>query len=222
MGGVPAAGFPQSRRRTSTPSSRLRIADYIVLSRRAACRAEWIGAEIEKLDRTDGDLDVLQARLAHIRTWTYAANRADWLEDADDWRARTREVEDKLSDALHDALTQRFIDRRTSALLKGLKREDALLAGISEDGEVTVEGHFVGRLEGLEFKPDPRASSVSKAARCATPRCARCGRKCRAALRASRPRADEDIALGRDGRVRVDGAVVAQARRRRAGAEAAP
>ena len=121
--------------------------------------SQWIGAEIEKLDRTAGDLDVLQSRLAHIRTWTYAASRADWLQDVEDWRMKTREVEDKLSDALHDALTQRFIDRRTSALLKGLKREDALLAGITEEGEVTVEGHYVGRLEGLDFKPDPRTSS---------------------------------------------------------------
>jgi ATP-dependent RNA helicase SUPV3L1/SUV3 len=149
-------------------------------------------------------------RLAHIRTWTYAASRADWLEHADDWRLKTREVEDKLSDALHEALTQRFIDRRTSALLKGLKREDALLAGISEDGEVMVEGHYVGRLEGLEFKPDPRASAGLE------------GRAVRnAALKALRPEVsrrlaaivtadDGQIELARDGRVRVDGAIVAK------------
>jgi ATP-dependent RNA helicase SUPV3L1/SUV3 len=187
----------------------LRIAKYIVPSK-GRVPSQWISAEIERLDRTAGDLDALQSRLAHIRTWTYAASRADWLEDADDWRAKTREVEDKLSDALHDALTQRFIDRRTSALLKGLKREDALLAGISEEGEVTVEGHFVGRLEGLEFKPDPRTSSGLE------------GRAVRnAALRALRPEvsrrlaqiahaADEDITLGRDGRVCIDRAAVAK------------
>ncbi|MEZ5971781.1 MAG: helicase-related protein [Hyphomonadaceae bacterium] len=187
----------------------LRIANYIVAPKGRA-PSQWVSAEIDKLDRTAGDLDALQSRLAHIRTWTYAASRTDWLEDADDWRARTREVEDKLSDALHEALTQRFIDRRTSALLKGLKREDALLAGISEDGEVTVEGHFVGRLEGLEFKPDPRVSSGLE------------GRAVRnAAMRALRPEvsrrlvqiahaADEDIVLGRDGRVHVNRAAVAK------------
>jgi ATP-dependent RNA helicase SUPV3L1/SUV3 len=187
----------------------LRIANYIVPPK-GRVPSQWVSAEIEKLDRTAGDLDVLQSRLAHIRTWTYAASRADWLEDADDWRMKTREVEDKLSDALHDALTQRFIDRRTSALLKGLKREDALLAGISEEGEVTVEGHFVGSLEGLEFKPDPRTSSGLE------------GRAVRnAALRALRPEVsrrlaqiaqatDEEIALGRDGRVHVARAGVAK------------
>jgi ATP-dependent RNA helicase SUPV3L1/SUV3 len=187
----------------------LRIANYIIAPK-GRVPSQWIGAEIDKLDRTAGDLDALHTRLAHIRTWTYAASRADWLEDADDWRMKTREVEDKLSDALHEALTQRFIDRRTSALLKGLKREDALLAGISEEGEVTVEGHFVGRLEGLEFRPDPRASSDLE------------GRAVRnAAVRALRPEvsrrlariaqaADEDISLGRDGRVHVDSAAVAK------------
>jgi ATP-dependent RNA helicase SUPV3L1/SUV3 len=187
----------------------LRIAKHIVAPK-GRVPSQWVASEIEKLDRTAGDLNALQARLAHIRTWTYAASRADWLEDADDWRMKTREVEDKLSDALHDALTQRFIDRRTSALLKGLKREEALLAGISEEGEVTVEGHFVGRLEGLAFKPDPRASSNLE------------GRAVRnAALRALRPEvsrrlariaqaADEDITLGRDGRIHVDRAAVAK------------
>ncbi|MGD9979744.1 MAG: helicase-related protein [Hyphomonadaceae bacterium] len=187
----------------------LRIARHIIVPN-GRVPSQWIGAEIEKLDRTAGDLDALQSRLAHIRTWTYAANRADWLEDAEDWRMKTRDVEDKLSDALHNALTQRFIDRRTSALLKGLKREDALLAGISEEGEVTVEGHFVGRLEGLEFKPDPRASSGLE------------GRAVRnAAIRALRPvvsrrlaqiamAEDEEVSLGRDGRIRVAGAAVAR------------
>ncbi len=187
----------------------LRVASYVIKPG-GRVPSQWVKAELEKLDRPDGDLDALQSRLAHIRTWTYAASRADWLEDAEDWRAKTREVEDKLSDSLHEALTQRFIDRRTSALLKGLKREDVLLAGISEEGEVTVEGHYVGRLEGLDFKADPRASSSLE------------GRAVRnAALRALRPEVsrrlaaiaeakDESIALARDGRIRVDGAVVAQ------------
>jgi ATP-dependent RNA helicase SUPV3L1/SUV3 len=119
--------------------------------------ADWIAREIDKLDHTTGDLDVLQFRLAHIRTWTYAANRADWIEDAHEWRGRTRQLEDKLSDALHEALSQRFIDRRTSALVRGLMRTDDLDVEVSRAGDVVVEGHFIGRLEGLDFKPDPEA-----------------------------------------------------------------
>jgi len=203
--------LPDFRKLSSDEHVRLagRFAGYI-LSPKGRVPSEWIKAEVDKLDRTEGDLDALQSRLAHVRTWTYAASRSDWLEDAEDWRVRTRAVEDKLSDALHEALTQRFIDRRTSALLKGLKREEALLAGISEDGEVSVEGHFVGRLEGLEFKPDPRISSGLE------------GRAVRnAALRALRPVVtqrlahismadDAEIVLSRDGRIRVDGAAVAK------------
>lgn len=118
---------------------------------------DWIAKEIKGLDRIDGDLDALQARLAHIRTWTYVANRPDWLDDCEGWRVRAQEVENRLSDSLHGVLTQRFIDRRTSALVRSLKRDDIILAGVTEEGEVTVEGHYVGRLQGLVFKPDPRA-----------------------------------------------------------------
>jgi ATP-dependent RNA helicase SUPV3L1/SUV3 len=206
-----ACQLPDFRKATPDEHAVLagRVANYILTGKRRI-PAEWAAAEIDKLDRPDGDLDALQSRLAHVRTWTYAANRADWLEDVEYWRARTREVEDRLSDALHAALTQRFIDRRTSALLKGLKREDALLAGVSDEGEVTVEGHFVGRLEGLEFKPDPRATAGLE------------GRAVRnAALRALRPEVsrrlariaaagDAELELLRDGRVRFDGAIVAK------------
>lgn len=206
-----ACQLPDFRKVTPEEHNRLagRIASCILGSKRRVPN-EWIAAEIDKLDRTEGDLGALQSRLAHVRTWTYAASRADWLEDAEQWRVRTRDVEDRLSDALHEALTQRFIDRRTTALLKGLKREDVLLAGVSADGEVSVEGHFVGRLEGLEFKPDPRASSGIE------------GRAVRnAALRALRPEVtrrlaeiaraqDADIVIGRDARVRVNGATVAR------------
>jgi len=211
-----ACQLPDFRKITKDEHAQLsaRIASYIVKPQKhgkyGRVPSSWVEAEIDKLDRTEGDLDVLHMRLAHIRTWTYAASRADWLEEAETCRMRTREVEDKLSDALHDALTQRFIDRRTSALLKGLKREDAMLAGISEEGEVTVEGHFVGQLEGLEFKPDPRTSSGLE------------GRAVRnAALKALRPEVSRRLAaiaqvddalveLGRDGRVRVEGVVVAK------------
>ena len=114
-----------------------------------------------RLERIDGDIDALIARLAHIRTWTYVAYRADWLDDAVHWQERTRAVEDALSDALHDRLTQRFIDRRTQALLKGL-HGDGQLAQIADDGAIVVEGQTVGRIEGLRHSIAPSGVDVER------------------------------------------------------------
>ncbi|HRK68488.1 MAG TPA: helicase-related protein, partial [Hyphomonas sp.] len=108
---------------------------------------------MEDLASTRGDIAKLQQRLAAIRTWTYAAHRQDWLENPAYWQEKTREIEDSLSDALHEALTARFVDRRTTALLASLRKEDALVTELTPDGDVTVEGHIVGRLHGLTFEP---------------------------------------------------------------------
>lgn len=108
---------------------------------------------LDDLSSTQGDIAKLQQRLANIRTWTYAAHRPDWLENPEKWQDRTREIEDSLSDALHEALTARFVDRRTTALLASLKKEDALVTELTPEGDVRVEGHVVGRLKGLTFEP---------------------------------------------------------------------
>ena len=115
---------------------------------------DWIGHQVKRLDKIDGDIDVLSKRLAFIRTWTYVAQRRSWLHDDDHWRGVTRAVEDRLSDALHERLTQRFVDRRTSVLLRRLKQKEALLAEVNENGEVNVEGEFIGKLEGFRFRQD--------------------------------------------------------------------
>ncbi|MCH2163393.1 MAG: disulfide oxidoreductase [Marinovum sp.] len=119
---------------------------------------DWLARQIRRIDRTDGDIDTLSKRLAFIRTWTYVAQREAWVADAPHWRGETRAVEDRLSDALHDRLTQRFVDRRTSVLMRRLKQKEALLAEVNDKGEVTVEGEFVGRLEGFRFRSDKDAS----------------------------------------------------------------
>ena len=108
---------------------------------------------LDDLSSIQGDIAKLQQRLANIRTWTYAAHRPDWLENPEKWQDRTREIEDSLSDALHEALTARFVDRRTTALLASLKKEDALVTELTPEGDVRVEGHVVGRLKGLIFEP---------------------------------------------------------------------
>ncbi|MEM7719225.1 MAG: helicase-related protein [Pseudomonadota bacterium] len=119
---------------------------------------DWLSRQIKRIDRTDGDIETLSKRLAFIRTWTYVAQRKGWTRDEDHWRDATRAVEDRLSDALHEALTQRFVDRRTSVLLRRLKQKEALVAEVNDKGEVTVEGQFVGRLEGFRFHQDASAT----------------------------------------------------------------
>ena len=115
---------------------------------------DWMAAQVARLERTDGDIETLAARIAGIRIWTYVAYHADWLADAGHWQERTRGIEDKLSDALHQRLTQRFVDRRTAVLVSRLKDADDLLAAVNAAGEVTVEGHHAGRLDGFRFTPD--------------------------------------------------------------------
>lgn len=115
---------------------------------------------MERLAKSGGDIPALQDRLAAIRTWTYAAYRDDWLENPLLWREKARQIEDRLSDALHDALTARFVDRRTTALLAGLKKDHVLMTDLTPDGEINVEGHCVGRLKGLVFEPDTTARTL--------------------------------------------------------------
>ncbi len=120
--------------------------------------ADWMAAQVARIDRIEGDIDTLSKRLAYIRTWTYVAQRKGWVADESHWRDETRAVEDRLSDALHAALTQRFVDRRTSVLLRRLKQKEAMVAEVNDMGEVTVEGQFVGRLEGFRFRQDDAAT----------------------------------------------------------------
>ncbi|WP_037307408.1 helicase-related protein [Ruegeria halocynthiae] len=133
---------------------------YGHLHERKAIPDDFLARQIRQIDRTDGDIDALSKRLAYIRTWTYVAQRKGWVRDESHWRAETRAVEDRVSDALHARLTQRFVDRRTSVLLRRLKQKEALLAEVNDKGEVTVEGEFVGRLEGFRFTPDKNAQGT--------------------------------------------------------------
>ena len=112
---------------------------------------DWFSLQIAQADRTDGGIDTLSTRIAHIRTWTFAANRPDWLKDPEHWQGVARAVEDRLSDALHDRLAERFVDRRTSVLMRRLEENTMLETEISKTGDVIVEGHVIGRLEGFRF-----------------------------------------------------------------------
>jgi len=122
----------------------------------------WIAAQIAQLDRIDGDIDTLMARIAHIRTWTYITHRGDWVDNAGEWQERARGIEDRLSDALHETITQRFVDRRSAFLVRRLAGDDELLASVDRDGEVRVEGSYVGRLDGFRFIPDASDGAESR------------------------------------------------------------
>src|SRR3569833_3902179 len=101
---------------------------------------DWFSAQVAQADRTDGDIDTLPNRIAHIRTWTFVANRPDWLADPEHWQAVARSVEDKLSDALHARLTERFVDRRPSVLMRRLRVFLLLSSVFGLFGVVSVVG----------------------------------------------------------------------------------
>ena len=122
---------------------------------------DWVARQVAQLDRVDGDIDTLMARISHVRTWTYISHRSDWLRDSQTWQARTRELEDKISDALHNSLTQRFVDRRAAALTR-MRDSDNFDAVVGERGDVEVGGVFVGHLEGFRFVPDPSAAASGR------------------------------------------------------------
>jgi ATP-dependent RNA helicase SUPV3L1/SUV3 len=145
--------IPDFRRAAGGGHARFLTSVYRRLIKDHRLNDDWINRNITRLDRADGDIETLTGRIDHIRTWTYIAHRADWLGDAGHWQGRTRAVEDRLSDALHDRLTQRFVDRRTTALVRGLKGAADLTSEVAEDGDITVEGHVVGRIEGFRFAP---------------------------------------------------------------------
>ncbi|MES1990039.1 MAG: helicase-related protein [Pseudomonadota bacterium] len=155
------AQVPDFRKTMATEHAALLTRLYLFLSEGdGRIPHNWLSGQLEKVDRTDGDIDTLSKRIAHIRTWTYVSNRADWVHDPAHWQERAREIEDRLSDALHERLTQRFIDRRTSVLMKRLRQNEDLMAAVNSDGEVLVEGEYVGRLQGFVFVPDLKAEGV--------------------------------------------------------------
>src|SRR6185295_2512721 len=115
---------------------------------------DWIDTHVKRLEHFDGDIDTLMARIAHVRTWTYISHRPDWIQRATHWQERARAIEDRLSDALHQRLTQRFVDRRAALLVRRLRDEGEMTTSVAAAGEVIVEGEHLGRIEGFRFVPD--------------------------------------------------------------------
>jgi ATP-dependent RNA helicase SUPV3L1/SUV3 len=151
--------IPDYRKISPATHAELAVTLYGFLMREGRISDDWFARQIEQADHTDGDIDTLSTRIAHIRTWTFAANRPDWLSDPDHWQGVTRAIEDRLSDALHERLAERFVDRRTSVLMRRLRENTMLETEITKTGEVVVEGHTIGRLDGFRFAPDTTAGT---------------------------------------------------------------
>src|SRR5207302_8677241 len=137
--------IPDYRKISPATHAELVTTLYGFLMRKGCIPDAWFRTQIDQADRVDGDIDTLSARIAQIRTWTFVANRPDWLKDPERWQGIAREVENKLSDALHERLTERFVDRRTSVLMRRLRENTSLNTEIGKTGEVIVEGHVLGR-----------------------------------------------------------------------------
>ncbi|MBW7971877.1 helicase-related protein [Bradyrhizobium sp. BR 10289] len=159
-----ACQVPDYRKLSPAAHAELVTTLYGFLMQKGCIPDSWFAAQVDQADRIDGDIDTLSARIAQIRTWTFVANRPDWLKGPERWQGITREVENKLSDALHERLTERFVDRRTSVLMRRLRENTSLNTEIGKTGEVIVEGHVIGRLDGFTFAPDAaEAGSDAKA-----------------------------------------------------------
>jgi ATP-dependent RNA helicase SUPV3L1/SUV3 len=159
-----ACQIPDFRKLADDTHTKLcaRVFGHVV--RDGALPTDWLGRQIDGLERVDGDIDTLMQRLSGVRIWSYIAARGDWVPDSPVWQARAREVEDKLSDVLHERLTSRFVDRRAAHLMRRLEGGDGqdLLSAVTRQGEVVVEGHKVGRVDGFRFAPDPSAVGDEK------------------------------------------------------------
>ncbi len=153
-----ACQVPDYRKIAPATHAEMAVTLYGFLMREGNIPTDWFAQQLAQADRTDGDIDTLSNRIAHVRTWTYVANRQDWLADPEHWQGVARAAEDKLSDALHERLAERFVDRRTSVLMRRLRENTMLETEIGKSGDVTVEGHVIGRLDGFMFAPDASAA----------------------------------------------------------------
>ena len=190
----------------------LAVTIYEYLMRSEFIPVDWFGAQVALCDRMEGEIDTLAGRLAQIRTWTFCANRIDWLRDPEHWQRVTRKVEDKLSDALHEKLAARFVDRRTSVLMRRLRENAMLEAEVNATGDVLVEGQHVGKLSGFRFTADTQGMGVdtpeAKALRAAAAKSLASEIESRAGKFAAAD--DASFALALDGTIRWLGEPVAK------------
>ncbi|MBZ9818700.1 helicase-related protein [Mesorhizobium sp. CA4] len=202
-----ACALPDYRKIAPAQHADLIASIYMDLARHGHVDENYMAEQVRRADTTDGDIDTLSHRIAQIRTWTFVSNRPGWLADQLHWQEKTREIEDRLSDALHERLTKRFVDRRTSVLMRRLRENTMPEAEISPTGTVLVEGHHVGELQGFCFTADQSVGGEdAKAVRTAAQKALAAEFDARAERFAAC--ANGDLALGSDGVLRWIGAPI--------------
>ena len=203
-----ACKLPDYRRIAPAQHAEIIATIYADLAVKGKVAEDYMATQVRRADRTDGEIDTLSQRIAEIRTWTYISHRPGWLADPTHWQEKTRDIENRLSDALHERLTKRFVDRRTSVLMRRLRENAFMEAEIGSDGTVMVEGHAVGELQGFRFTIDTSAEGQDgKAVRAASQKALAGEFEKRAERFANAP--NGDFALGSDGLIRWLGAPVA-------------
>ena len=134
--------------------------------------SSFMKEQLKGLEKDHGNVDLLSHRLSNVRTWSYVANKKNWVENSDYWVQLTKNIEDKLSDKLHDELTKSFIDKKISILSRSLKQDLVLNTEINDDNKIYIDGQLIGELKGLKFlievtskTLDTDIKSIKKAAR---------------------------------------------------------
>jgi len=120
----------------------------------------YMKQQLSVLNKLEGNVDSLSNRIANVRTWSYVSNKANWVENQDYWIERTKSLEDKLSDRLHEELTKSFIDKRASILARGLKQDMTFDTEIIEDNKVIINNQFIGKLKGLKLELDLKVDTL--------------------------------------------------------------
>ncbi len=121
---------------------------------------DYMRLQLIKLDKLEGNVDSLSNRIANVRTWSYVSNKNNWVENQNYWIEKTKILEDKLSDRLHEELTKTFIDKRASVLARGLKQEMDFNTKILENNEVIIDGQFIGKINGLKLELDLKKGAL--------------------------------------------------------------
>ena len=121
---------------------------------------DYMRLQLIKLDKMDGNVDSLSNRIANVRTWSYVSNKNNWIENQDYWIEKTKLLEDKLSDRLHEELTKTFIDKRASVLARGLKQDMEFKTKILENNKVMIDDQFIGKINGLKLELDLKKGAL--------------------------------------------------------------